>query len=52
MNCSKQYFDWVLLYSTDVNYDNLCIAGWIYFCKRVQEVYSFSLADIYFLALR
>ena len=48
----SQYFDWVLLYFVDVHHDNIYITGLIYFCKRIEELYSFFLADFYFLVLK
>ena len=42
------YLLYIAMYSIDVDHDNLCITGCIYFWKRVQELYSFSLVDIYF----
>ena len=48
----SQHFDWVLFYSVDMHHDNSCIVGWIYFCKGVHDVYSFSLADIYFFGFK
>ena len=46
-----QYFYQVLLSFINPDHDILCITDCIYFCKRVQAVYSVSLADIYFFGL-